>query len=278
MKKGINRWSLPADWSIRQCMEAAKAAGFEGIELALDETGELSLETSDAEVKAIRAMADEIGLELNSLATGLFWQYPLTASDPEIRKKSKSIIRKALQVAKGLGADTVLVVPGVVSAPFAGAERTSYADAWDRALAGLREVAPEAEKLGVSIGVENVWNKFLLSPVEMREFIDAVDSEYVGAYFDVGNVILYGFPEDWIRILGSRIKKVHFKDFRGAVGTLAGFVNLLEGDVNWPEVVTALEEIGYEDYVYTELSPYKYYGDNLIYDISRAMDRILGKK
>ena len=123
MKKGINRWSLPADWSIRQCMEAAKAAGFEGIELALDETGELSLETSDAEVKAIRAMADEIGLELNSLATGLFWQYPLTASDPEIGK-TNSIIRKA-SGGQGPRCESVLVMPGVVSAPFASAEQTS---------------------------------------------------------------------------------------------------------------------------------------------------------
>lgn len=277
MKKGINRWSLPADWTIRQCMEAAKKAGFEGIELALDESGELSLETGAAEVRAIKDLADGIGLELNSLATGLFWQYPMTSGDPQVRAKSKSIVRKALEVAKGLGADTILVVPGVVSAPFASEERVFYADAWERALEGLRELAPEAEAAGVHIGVENVWNKFLLSPIEMRDFLDAVDSDYVGAYFDVGNVLLYGFPEDWIRVLGERIKKVHFKDFRMSVGTLGGFVNLLEGDVNWPEVMAALREIGYDDYAYTELSPYKHYGDQLIDDISHAMDRILGR-
>ncbi|NMB13044.1 MAG: sugar phosphate isomerase/epimerase, partial [Firmicutes bacterium] len=265
MKKGINRWSLPADWSIRQCMEAAKKAGFEGIELALDETGELSLESDEHQVKAIRQMAADMGLELKSLATGLFWKYPLTATDPKLQDKAKLVVVKALDVAKWLGADTVLVVPGVVSAPFATSERTSYADAWERALEGLRELAPEAEKRAVNIGIENVWNKFLLSPVEMREFIDSIDSEYVGAYFDVGNVLLYGFPEDWIRVLGSRIKKVHFKDFRTEVGTLGGFVNLLEGDVNWPEVMVAFDEIGYDDYAYTELSPYTYYGDNLIY-------------
>lgn len=278
MKKGINRWSLPADWSIRQCMEAAKEARFEGIELALDETGELSLESDERQVKAIRKMADDIGLELKSLATGLFWRYPLTAGDPKVQDKAKTVVVKALDVAKWLGADTVLVVPGVVSAPFADAERTSYADAWKRALEALQELAPEAQKRAVNIGIENVWNKFLLSPIEMRDFIDSIDSQYVGAYFDVGNVLLYGFPEDWIRILGSRIKKVHFKDYRTAVGTLAGFVNLLEGDVNWPEVMAAFDEIGYDDYAYTELSPYTYYGDNLIYDISRAMDRILGRK
>jgi hexulose-6-phosphate isomerase len=259
-------------------MEAAKEAGFEGIELALDETGELSLESDAHEVKAIRKMAENMGLELKSLATGLFWRYPLTASDSKVQEKGKSVVVKALDVAKWLGADTVLVVPGVVSASSATSERTSYEDAWDRSLGALRELVPEAEERRVSIGIENVWNKFLLSPVEMREFIDSIGSEYVGAYFDVGNVLLYGFPEDWIRILGPRIKKVHFKDFRTVVGTLAGFVNLLEGDVNWPEVMAAFNEIGYSDYAYTELSPYKYYGDNLIYDISRAMDRILGMR
>ncbi|NMB46480.1 MAG: sugar phosphate isomerase/epimerase [Firmicutes bacterium] len=276
MKKGINRWSLPADWSIRQCMERAKEAGFEGIELALDETGELSLESDEQQVKAVRKMAADIGLELKSLATGLFWKYSLTANDPDVREKARSVVVKALDVAQWLGADTVLVVPGVVSAPFATSERTSYADAWDRAIEALQELALEAEQRQVSIGIENVWNKFLLSPVEMREFIDTIDSQYVGAYFDVGNVLLYGFPEDWIRVLGPRIKKVHFKDFRTAVGTLAGFVNLLEGDVNWPEVMAAFDEIGYTDYAYTELSPYRYHSDALIDDISRAMDRILG--
>lgn len=277
MKKGINRWSMPADWSIQQCLEVAREAGFEGVELALDETGELSLESNEQQVRAIAQLAADLGLELKSLATGLFWRYPLTANEHEIRGKAKSVVVKALDIASWLGADTILVVPGVVSASSANTERTAYGDAWDRALEALRELAPEAEERQISIGVENVWNKFLLSPVEMREFIDSVGSEYVGVYFDVGNVLLYGFPEDWIRVLGKRIKKVHFKDYRVAVGTLAGFVNLLEGDVNWPEVMAAFEEIGYEDYVYTELSPYKYNSDNLIYDISRAMDRILGR-
>jgi len=275
LKKGINRWSMPADWSIEKCIEEAKAAGLPGIELALEETGELSLESEEAQVKAIRDAAVAAGLELKSLATGLFWKYSLSAKDPKIQEKAKAIVVKALTVAQWLGADTVLVVPGVVSAPFAASERVSYGEVWDRALGALRELAPEAEKRSVHIGIENVWNKFLLSPIEMREFIDAVGSDYVGAYFDVGNVLLYGFPEDWIRILGSRIKKVHFKDFRTSVGTLHGFVNLLEGDVNWPEVMAAFAEIGYTDYAYAELSPYRYHSAALIGDISRAMEWIL---
>ncbi|NLY52214.1 MAG: sugar phosphate isomerase/epimerase [Firmicutes bacterium] len=275
MKKGINRWSMPADWSIQKCIEEAKGAGFQGIELVLEETGELSLESGEAQVKAIGDAAHKVGIELKSLATGLFWKYPLSAKDPKVQEKAKAVVVKALTVAQWLGADTILVVPGVVSAPFASSERVSYGEVWDRALGALRELAPEAEKRSVHIGIENVWSKFLLSPIEMREFIDAVGSDYVGAYFDVGNVLLYGFPEDWIRILGSRIKKVHFKDFRTSVGTLDGFVNLLEGDVNWPEVMAAFREIGYTDYAYAELTPYRYHSGALIGDISRAMDWII---
>jgi L-ribulose-5-phosphate 3-epimerase len=278
LKKGINRWSMPGEWPIQRCIEEAKAAGFEGIELTLEETGELSLGSREAEVKAIRAAAQAAGLELRSLATGLFWRYPLSAKDPQVQKKAKDIVIKALTAAQWLGADTILVVPGVVSAPPGGSESSSYGEVWDRALGALRELAPEAEKRSVHIGIENVWNKFLLSPIEMREFIDSIGSDYVGAYFDVGNVLLYGYPEDWIRILGSRIKKVHFKDFRTSVGTLAGFVNLLQGDVNWPEVMAAFAEIGYTDYAYAEIGPYRYHSEALIGDISRAMDWIMQRK
>ncbi|HHV94303.1 MAG TPA: sugar phosphate isomerase/epimerase [Firmicutes bacterium] len=275
MKKGINRWSMPADWSIEKCIAEAGNAGFQGVELVLEETGELSLESDERQLKAIGEMARKAGIELKSLATGLFWKYPLSARDPKVQEKAKEIVVKALTAAQWLGADTILVVPGVVAAPFAASERVPYQEVWDRSLGALRELAPEAEKRSVHIGIENVWNRFLLSPIEMREFIDAVGSDYVGAYFDVGNVLLYGFPEDWIRILGFRIKKVHFKDFRISVGTLDGFVNLLAGDVNWPEVMTAFAEIGYADYVYAELTPYRYHSAALIDDISRAMDWIM---
>lgn len=275
MKKGINQWSFPADWSIKRCMEVAKDAGFEGIELALAETGEVSLESKEEDVQQICQQAEATGLELKSLAVGLMWEYPLTSNDPRVQEKGKAIVVKALDVARWLGADTVLVVPGVVQAPFAEGDRVPYDVVYDRALNAIKELAPEAEKRRVHIGLENVWNKFLLSPLEMRQFIDSIGSQFVGAYFDVGNVVIHGFPEDWIRILGNRIKKVHFKDYRAAVGTLAGFVNLLEGDVNWPAVVQALQEVGYDGYAYAEMSPYRYFSEAIIYDTARAMDRIL---
>jgi len=144
----------------------------------------------------------------------------------------------------------ILCVPGTVSAD------VRYDVAYERAQAALRELAPEAEALGVFIGVENVWNKFLLSPLEMAHFVDEIDSAYVGVYFDAGNVLAYGYPQHWIEILGPRIKKVHVKDFQIAVGNLQGFANPLQGDVPWAAVRTALDGIGYSGFVTAEVSGY----------------------
>ena len=151
--------------------------------------------------------------------------------------------------------------------------------AYERALSALRELAPVAESLKVSIGVENVWNRFLLSPMEMAEFIDKVGSDYVGAYFDVGNVLFSGYPEHWIKILNKRIKKVHFKDYRRKAGDLHGFVDILAGEVNWPAVMAQFEKIGYDGWVSAEmLPPYSHYPEAIIYNTSFAMDKILGRK
>ena len=177
-----------------------------------------------------------------------------------------------------LGADTILVVPGLVGADFIpGCEVTEYDVAYDRSLEALTQLKEYAEKVKVNIGLENVWNKFLLSPLEMRDYIDKIDSPYVGAYFDVGNVVYSGYPEHWIKILGSRIKKVHFKDFKARVGNINGFVDLLSGDVNYPGVMEQLEKVGYDDYVIAEMGIYKNYPDQTIYTTSIAMDRILGR-
>ena len=146
----------------------------------------------------------------------------------------------------------------------------------------MQELAGFAESKKISIGIENVWNKFLLSPLEMRSFIDSIGSDYVGAYLDVGNVVYSGYPEQWVKILGKRIKKVHFKDYRREVGNVAGFVDLLSGDINYPAVITELKKIGYESFVSAEMIPpapfYKHYPEQLIFNTSGAMDRILGRK
>jgi hexulose-6-phosphate isomerase len=263
-------------------MELAKKAGFEAIELALNETGELSLDSSDSEIISYKKIADEIGIKLSSLACSLFWQYSLTSNNEATRRKAMEIVRKELDFAALLGVDTVLVVPGAVGVDFIpGCEIVDYDIAYDRALAAIKELAPYAEQKKVFIGIENVWNKFLLSPLEMRSFIDSIGSEYVGAYFDAGNVITTGYPEQWIKILGKRIKKVHFKDFRRDVGTAAGFVDLLAGDVDYPAVMDALRAIGYNSFITAELIPpvpfYKHFPDQAIYNTSNSMDRIFGK-
>lgn len=279
MKKGINIWSFPAG-TVKESLKLAKAAGFEGVELALNGEGEISLKSTEAELLEIRKTAEELGLQLYSLSCGLCWDYRLSDDDPAVREEAKRIIRRQLEVAKILGADTVLVIPGVVNAAFAMPEvKVPYEVVYERAFEAINELKTYAEELKVNIALENVWNKFLLSPMEMRDFIDKIGSDYVGSYLDIGNTLLTGYPEDWVRVLGKRIKKIHFKDYRCVPGGLDSFVDLLSGDVDYPEVVRALDEIGYDDWVSAEMVPgYKHYSDAIIYNTSYAMDRILGRK
>lgn len=279
MKKGISVWSFKSQ-SLAEIFNLAKKAGFEGVEVALDESGEVSLSTSEKELQNVKKKASDCGIVLYSLASGLYWKYWLTADCKAEREKAKDIVKKQLETAHVLGADTILVIPGCVNADFENPEKTvDYETAYLRSLDALNELKSYAEGAGVSIGLENVWNKFLTSPVEMREFIDKIASDYVGSYFDVGNVLFNGYPEHWIRILGKRIKKVHFKDYRKAAGGLHGFTDLLAGDVNYPEVIKALKEAGYDDWVTAEMIPvYNYYAETLIFNTSAAMDKILGRK
>lgn len=279
MKKGISIWSFPGNMKIADCIKMAKDAGFDGIELALNETGELSLDSSEDEIKGYKQLAKETGIEISSLATGLYWAYSMTSGNCETRQKAKDIVKKQLDAASILGVDTILVIPGAVGVDFIpGAEVVEYDIAYDMALSAVKELAVYAEEKKVSIGIENVWNKFLLSPLEMRDFIDNVGSDYVGAYFDVGNVIYSGYPEHWIKILGKRIRKVHFKDYRREAGGLVGFVDLLAGDVDYVKVVEALKQAGYSSYVTGEMIPgYKQYGEQIVYNTSKSMDKIMGR-
>ncbi len=278
MKKGISIWSF-AETDLRKCMELAKDAGFDGLELALDEHGLVSMDSTEEDLAKVKAMAEEIGIELYSVACGLYWTYNYTSANAENVKYAKEITKKQLWVASKLGCDTILVVPGAVEVAFDPGEVVEYDVAYNRALEALRELAPVAEELKVSIGVENVWNRFLLSPMEMADFIDKVGSDYVGSYFDVGNVLFSGYPEHWIKILNKRIKKVHFKDYRRKAGDLHGFVDILAGEVNWPAVMEQFEKIGYDGWVSAEmLPPYANYPEAIVYNTSFAMDKILGRK
>ena len=279
MKKGINIWSFPAG-TLEESFALAKDAGFEGVEVGLLAEGEVSLLSTEKDLLKVKKSAEDNGIELYSVATGLYWDHWLTSDCEKEREKAKDIVKKHLEVAEILGCETILVVPGSVHAEFiAPGKVVDYEDAYNRSLAALTELKSEAEKHKVSIGIENVWNQFLTSPLEMRDFIDKIGSDYVGSYLDIGNVLYNGHPEHWIKALAHRIKKVHFKDYRVAAGGLHGFVDLLAGDVDYPAVMKALEAVGYDGWVSAEMIPnYKHHTSAIIYNTSNAMDRILGRK
>jgi hexulose-6-phosphate isomerase len=281
MKKSISIWSFYGDWTLKEKMKLAKDAGFEGIELDVSGDGPITLDSDEDAIAAIGTLAADSGLTLSGLATGMYWEFNPASENAETRAQAKAVLEKQIRVASQLGIDAILVVPGSVGADFIpGCEELSYDKVWDRATDFISNALPLAKELGVDIGIENVWNKFLLSPLEMARFIDQFDDARVGSYFDVGNVLATGYPEHWIPILNDRIRRVHVKDYRRAVGSVDGFVDLLSGDVNWPAVVQSLKSINYSSWVAAEMIPpvpfYKYAPETLIDNTSRAMDSIFG--
>ena len=261
MKISASYWifdgGLDGSLPIGSAMEQASKLGFEAIELGIASQGVLTHNTTQAECEEIVREAEKHGLEISGVASGESWTTSPTANDEDVRKKIINFTQKALQVTNWLGSDAYLFVPGAVEVFFLPeTEVIPYDVCYQRASEAISQLVPVAEKLGVAIAVENVWNKFLLSPLEMREFIDNFNTSQVGVYFDVGNVLLTGYPDQWIRILGSRIKRVHIKDFKRSVGTADGFVDLLEGDVDFEAVKQALSEINYDGYVTAEMIPF----------------------
>jgi hexulose-6-phosphate isomerase len=252
-KKAIILGMLPSNMPLKDRLKLAKDVGFDGIEIPpMDEK----------QADEIRAIADDVGIELHSIIYG-GWHAPLSSADEKIVEAGLKGIERALHTAKRVGADAVLLVPGIVDA------RTRYIECYERTQRNIKRILPLAEELGITIAVENVWNNFLLSPIEFARYVDEFNSERLRAYFDVGNVVKFGFPEDWIRTLGKRIVKVHLKDFKRDTNK---FVMLLEGDVNWEAVRQALIEVGYRGYLTAELSS----GDEAyLRDVSARMDKII---
>ena len=260
IKKSTLISMLPRDLSYEARFALAREAGFEAIEMRTI--------TRDEEAAEIRDAARKTSLRIHSVMNMEHWEAPLSSSDPEVVRRSVRGMETSLRNAALWGADAVLLVPAVVDA------KTSYRDAYTRSQRVIREqLLPKAAEHKVIIAVEEVWNKFLLSPLEFARYVDEFDSPWLKAYFDVGNVVFYAFPQDWIRTLGSRIVKLHIKDF--ALDRRNGkftWVNLGEGDIDWPEVRRALDEIKYSGYMTTELS-----GGDAAYlkDVSARVDKIL---
>ncbi len=275
MLKSISAWALPDNEgrTAESLFSEVRQHGFDAIELAIGLKGLVTPESTEADCRRLVETAAEHGLKVSSLASGLGWQFPLSADDESVRAKGVEMVDRSLRAAAWLGVEALLVVPGFL-APLGGDSRlhVPYEVAMERIRRGIGELVPAAEEVGVTLGIENVWNRILLSPLEMRDFIDSFESDRVGSYLDVGNMILFGYAEDWVHILGERICSVHFKDFKRSVGTLEGFCDLLEGDVNYPAVMEALKREGYDGPCVAE-----FFGlDSAALDkLSAAMDEIL---
>ncbi len=226
--------------SIRERFQLLREAGFHGVEMpsALDQ----------AEVLAAR---DALGLEIPSVVVSTHWAKPLSDANPAVRAAGLAGLEQGLRDAKAYGAKSVLLVPAVVT------KDVGYREAFDRSIAEIRKALPLAESLGIIIAIENVWNRFLLSPLEAAAYVDAFQSPFVGWHFDVGNIVTQAWPEQWIRVLGSRIVQVHAKEYsrklRDEKGPFAGFnVELLQGDSDWPQTMAALDQIGYSGWIIAE--------------------------
>lgn len=272
MNIGVNQFCFPMTYDVRQAVEAAKRLNFDSIELcftaadgaspaggvtdALDISGYhnrlLNTHSSERDWRELRAMADDNGMRVSSVGGIVsFSIYPLTATDEAIAQKSMDAVKKMLDAARVLGAKTVLVIPGMLT-PDMGYEQ-AY-DTAQRRVAELADYAPD-----INLAIENVWNGLMYSPLEMKHFVDDTGKRNVGVYFDIANARRFSHPQQWIDTLGKRIFSFHCKDYRMSVDTINGFTNLLDGDVQWPEVMQAIRNTGYDGELVVELTPPAHY-------------------
>jgi hexulose-6-phosphate isomerase len=283
MKKSINLWAFPYPdrMNLRECLQLAKDAGFDGVELNYDLENDLSPKSGTSQYHAIRRMADDIGLAISGLCSFLFWPYPLTSNDPAERARGMELAGLMVRAAHDLGTENLLVVPGAVHMPWRPDHDPTPNDVCDeRARAAIGQLLPEAEALKVHLNIENIFfSGYLMSPAEMIDFVDSYGSEYVRVHFDTGNIMLFQFPEHWIDILGNRIQNVHLKEFtkKGTDHSLECFRPLLDGTTNWPAVIDAFDRTGYRGYLTFEyFHPYEHYPEALIYQTADSMNRLLG--
>ena len=258
IRKAILISMLPHDLSLADGMKLARDVGFEEIEC--------QTVSDPKQAEAIKTAASNAGIRIHSVMNMAHWDFPFNSADPEIVKKGMEGMETSLRNAHFWGADTVLLVPAVVNPKF-----SYFEDAWTRSQQQIRKLLPLAEELKVVIAIEEVWNKFLVSPVDFARYVDEFASPWVRAYLDVGNMVFYGYPQDWIRVMGQRIAKLHIKDFRFRKGQTE-WVALRDGDIDWMEVYQALADIGYRGTATVELDG----GDTAcLREVSRRFDLIL---
>jgi hexulose-6-phosphate isomerase len=284
-KKSINQWAFPYPdkMSLEQCLQLAKDAGFDGIELNYDLDNDLSPKSGPKEFAAIAKLAERIGIAISGVCSFLFWPYPLSSNDPAKRGRGMELAGKMVEAAHHLGTQNLLVVPGAVCIPWRTDHEPVPNDVCDkRAREAVARMLPSAEKHKVSLNIENIFfNGYLMTPAEMAAFVDSFNSEWVKVHFDSGNIMEYQFPEHWIAQLGKRIKNVHLKEYtkKGTDHSLEAFRPLLDGTTNWPAVLEAFHQTGYQGYLTFEyFHPYPHFPEALIYQTGDSLDRMLGKK
>jgi len=285
MKKSINLWAFPypGRMNLRECLQLAKDAGFDGIELNYDLDNDLSPKATTKDYTAIRHLADEIGIEISGLCSFLFWPYPLTSNDLQKRNRGLELAGMIGQAAHDLGVENVLVVPGAVHIPWRDDHEPVPNDICDRrAKEAIGKLVKDAEKRKICLNIENIFfNGYLMTPMEMNDFVDSFASPSVRVHFDTGNISMFQHAEHWASILGKRTKNVHLKEFtkKGTDYSLETFRPLLDGTTNWPAVTEELDKAGYNGFLTFEyFHPYLHYPEALIWQTSDSMDRILGRK
>jgi L-ribulose-5-phosphate 3-epimerase len=269
--KSICSVIFPPSMSLNECFRQAKNAGFDGVEVRM---GEVTLSSTQDEMKRLADAAEKAHVAIVSLwVSDPLSANPLNSPDPALRAKGVEVLHKTIDFATWLRCGALLIVPGRLGD---GAKlKVGYQDTWDRVTAELRKAIPHAEQAKVYLTPENVWNKFLVSPLEMRAFVDQFQNPWLQTHFDIGNVMQFGYPQDWILTLGPRIKRIHVKDYKlSQRGEQGRFVDLLEGDVDWKEVMAALVKVGYRGFMSPEIG-YRQDDPEQLMKVSRSLDKIL---
>ncbi|MBO3797959.1 MAG: sugar phosphate isomerase/epimerase family protein [Thermoproteota archaeon] len=254
MKKGINLWSVEwpsilSELDNKKVAKKIKEIGYDGVELVFDDSSFDPTRKTEEEILRTAEDFKSEGLEIPSVATGVFWKYNLGSNDEKTRSKGIEYGKAGVKMARMVGASSILVVPGVAS------PEIPYEELYANALNSVKKLAEFAEDYDVTIAVENVWNKFLYSPIEFKKFIMDVGMRNVKVYLDVANLMAISHPENWIHSLGSMVSNVHAKDFDTNIGNINGFRNVLKGNVNWRKIIKLLKAAGYNGYLTVECPP-----------------------
>jgi L-ribulose-5-phosphate 3-epimerase len=276
MIKAINLSSFPASMNVEQCFTLAKKLGYQGVEMSCDVKGRFTLNGTEEDCENLRRHAHKLGIQITSIVGNFCWTVSPSSDSASEREKSLELYRRMIQMARWLGVDSALIVPGIVQIPWDKKFKPIRYDlVYERSIEFIEKLLPSAEKYQIRLCIENSWNHFLMSPLELKDYVDSFDHPSVRIYFDIGNNLRYGLPQHWIEILGSKIHRVHVKDYKLSGSWLDGFCPLLEGDVPYKEVMKALRKLGYDRTLTVELPTSN---EGALKHASKALDKIIKMK